>query len=131
MTERTPPGRASLAKVTINCTARRSKSRIVESGYQGYRSAQACPYTGSQAMIGEFAPHMIKDRSNYPESDVVDIPEMVDRERFGTPQLLGLLDRGSDSCVRTSGMGKLYSGSASSNVRSTAVNEVTFVVATS
>ena len=57
MTERTPPGRASLARVTINCTARRSKSRIVEAGYQGHRSAQDCSYAASHAMISEFAPH--------------------------------------------------------------------------
>ena len=57
MTERTPPGRVSLAKVTINCAARRDKSRIVEAGYQGYRSAQDCPYTVSHAMLNEFAPH--------------------------------------------------------------------------
>ena len=63
MTERTPPGRASLAKVTINCTARRSKSRILEAGYQGYRSAQDCPYAGSHAMIGEFAPHRKVDQA--------------------------------------------------------------------
>jgi len=57
MTELTPPGRVSLARVTTNCTARRSKSRIVEPGYQRYRSAQDCPYAGSHATIGEFAPH--------------------------------------------------------------------------
>ena len=59
MTDRTPPGRVSLARVTSNCTARRSKSRIVGAGYQGYRSAQDCPYAGSHAMIGEFAPHTL------------------------------------------------------------------------
>src|SRR5271168_2706692 len=57
MTERTPPGRASLARVTINCTARRNKSRIVEAGYHGHSSAQDCAYTAPHAMIGEFAPH--------------------------------------------------------------------------
>jgi hypothetical protein len=48
-----------LARVTINCTARRSKSRIVESGYQGYGSAQDCLYIAPHAMISEFAPHRI------------------------------------------------------------------------
>jgi sterol desaturase/sphingolipid hydroxylase (fatty acid hydroxylase superfamily) len=57
MTERTPPGRASLASVTINCTAIRSKSRIIKAGYQGHRSAQDCSYTAPRAIIGEFAPH--------------------------------------------------------------------------
>ena len=57
MTERTPPRRVSLARVTINCTARRSKSPIVEPGYEGYRSAQDCSHAESHAMIGEFAPH--------------------------------------------------------------------------
>src|ERR1022692_2570121 len=57
MTERTPPGRASLARVTINCTAIRSKSRIIKAGYQGHRSAQDCSYTAPRAIIGEFAPH--------------------------------------------------------------------------
>ena len=45
--------------MTINCTARRSTSRIVESGYQGYRPAQDCPYTLSHAKLGEFAPHKL------------------------------------------------------------------------
>ena len=67
----------------------------------------------------------------YRKADRRERQQRVDRERFGTPQQLDLLDCGSDSCVRTSGMGKLYSGSASSKVRITAVNEVTFVVATS
>jgi hypothetical protein len=40
-----------LARVTINCTARRSKSRIVETGYQGYHAAQDCPHTAPYAMI--------------------------------------------------------------------------------
>ncbi len=57
MTERTPPGRVSLARVTIKCTARRSNSRIVDAGYQGYRSAQDCPVGVCHAMISEFAPH--------------------------------------------------------------------------
>ena len=61
MTERTPPGRASLAKVTINCTASRNTARIVEPGYQGFRSEQDCPYAGSHAMIGEFAPHSLAE----------------------------------------------------------------------
>src|SRR6202453_5533860 len=56
MTERTPPGRINLARGTINCTARRSKSRILESGYQGYRSAQDCPSTVSRAILGDLAP---------------------------------------------------------------------------
>ncbi len=49
-------GRASLASVTSNRTARRSKSRIVEAGYQGYHAAQDCSYTAANAMIREFAP---------------------------------------------------------------------------
>jgi len=57
MTDRRPPGRTSFAMVTRSCAARRSKSRIVEPGYQGYRSAQDCPYTVSHATIDEFAPH--------------------------------------------------------------------------
>ena len=55
-TERAPPGRASLARVTNRWTTRRSKSRIVEPSDQGYRSAQVCSHAGSHAMIGEFAP---------------------------------------------------------------------------
>ncbi len=42
MTERTTPGRASFVRVTRNCTARRSKSRIVEAGYPEYHAAQDC-----------------------------------------------------------------------------------------
>src|ERR1700691_3299024 len=57
ITERTPPGRASLARVTINCTTRRSKSRIVKAGYQGHRSAQDCSHTAGYDVICEFAPH--------------------------------------------------------------------------
>jgi hypothetical protein len=63
MTEWTPPGRASLAKVTINGAARRSPSRIVEPSDQGDRSAQDCPYAGSHAIIGEFAPERSRPRS--------------------------------------------------------------------
>ena len=64
MTERTPPGRASLARVTTNCTARRIKSRIVKAGYHGHRSAQDCSYTAPHAMIREFAPHTVNRMSN-------------------------------------------------------------------
>jgi hypothetical protein len=68
MTERTPPGRASLARVTINCTARRNKSRIVKAGYHGHSSAQDCAYTAPHAMIGEFAPHKHGNRDAKPTS---------------------------------------------------------------
>jgi iodotyrosine deiodinase len=43
--------------MTTNCTARRSKSRIVEAGYQGHRSAQDCSNAAYHVMISEFAPH--------------------------------------------------------------------------
>jgi len=56
MTERTPPGRVSLAKVTINYAARSSKSRIVEAGYHPHHSAQDCSHTAPYAMIRECAP---------------------------------------------------------------------------
>jgi hypothetical protein len=63
MTERTPPGRASWARVTINCTTRRSKSRIVKAGYQGHRSAQDCSLTTGYDMICGFAPHSVDFKS--------------------------------------------------------------------
>ena len=55
MTERTPPVRVSLARVTINCPSRRSKSGIVESGYQGYQVAQDCSHTAYHVRISKFA----------------------------------------------------------------------------
>ena len=57
ITERTPPGRASLARVTNSCTASRSMSRIEEACYQRQQSAQGCPNLAPRAMISEFAPH--------------------------------------------------------------------------
>ena len=40
MTERTPPERASLARVTIDWNTRKAEPPVVEPGYQGCRSAQ-------------------------------------------------------------------------------------------
>ena len=40
MTERTPPERASLARVTIDWNTRKAKPPVVEPSYQGCRSAQ-------------------------------------------------------------------------------------------
>lgn len=55
--ERTPPGRASVARVTSNCTTRRSQSRIVEAGCRGYHAAQDRSHSAPRVVIREFAPH--------------------------------------------------------------------------
>jgi len=46
--------------VTVNFTARRSESRIVEAGYQVQRLAQDGSYMPPPAMIGEFASHRLQ-----------------------------------------------------------------------
>lgn len=56
MTERTPPGRAHLARMTNKCTAKRSMSRIVEAGDQGSRPVPDCSAIAAHAMLREVAP---------------------------------------------------------------------------
>ena len=56
MTERTPPGRANLARMTNKCTAKRSMfARIVEAGDQESRPVPDCSAIAAHAMFRELA----------------------------------------------------------------------------